>query len=187
MRDIIEEILTCNKCKLSELQVNNRKNREILFDKENFVAGKKIVVVAQNPSYWRNTDESPVLSSKSKYVDVFFIKTMKKIGFDRNDIYATNIVKCSTYNNEPLTNDVINSCKDFLVKEINYVKPKIIIALGSFAAAFFDLNFGETKNYNSLFVSARVLAARHPSYAIRRGWSITMYAKEFTKLNEMIK
>jgi len=94
------------------------------------------------------------------------------VGIDRDKIYITNAVKCATPGeNEAPSKGVVKYCRNYLVKEIKFVKPNVIGALGG-TALFALLNrSGITKIKNNVFYSkefdVKVVPALHPAYILR--------------------
>ena len=52
----------------------------------------------------------------------------------REDVYIVNVVKCRPPDNRNPEPDEIDSCEPFLVQQLRAINPKIVIALGKFAA-----------------------------------------------------
>jgi DNA polymerase len=95
---------------------------------------------------------------------------IEAMSFDREDVYITNVCKCRPPNNRKPTVQESNTCKPFLVDQLNSIKPKVIVALGATAAEDL-LGPGEcvTKRrqgwheYNGIPVKVTY----HPSYCLR--------------------
>lgn len=56
------------------------------------------------------------------------------MGYQRNDVYITNLVKCSTFDNQDPSVDEVAACEAFLTRQVNLIKPDLILALGSITA-----------------------------------------------------
>jgi DNA polymerase len=61
-------------------------------------------------------------------------KMIEAMGFLREDVYIANVVKCRPPNNRNPEPDEIAACEPFLKAQIRVVKPKVLVALGKFAA-----------------------------------------------------
>lgn len=59
---------------------------------------------------------------------------LKAINFDRNDVYIANILKCRPPNNRNPLPAEMNECTPYLYKQIELIKPKVILCLGLIAA-----------------------------------------------------
>ena len=61
-------------------------------------------------------------------------KIIEAMGLRRDDIYIANIIKCRPPGNRNPQPDEIASCEPFLIAQIDIIRPKVICALGTFAA-----------------------------------------------------
>ncbi len=57
----------------------------------------------------------------------------KGMGLKREDVYIANVIKCRPPDNRNPEPDEVESCEPFLIKQIDLVRPRIIVALGKFA------------------------------------------------------
>lgn len=86
-----------------------------------------------------------------------------------NDIYITNLVKCKTSHNM-VSEEYANSCRAYLLKQIELIKPKLIVALGESSYSYltssedhFSKVRGQVVNYNGL----DIIPTYHPSFLLR--------------------
>ena len=61
-------------------------------------------------------------------------KIIEAIGLSRSDVYIANVIKCRPPGNRNPEPDEVGACEPFLFQQIDLVKPKVIVALGTFAA-----------------------------------------------------
>ena len=61
-------------------------------------------------------------------------KIIEAIGMKREDVYIANVIKCRPPNNRNPEPDEVEQCEPFLFRQIDIIKPKVIVALGKFAA-----------------------------------------------------
>ena len=52
----------------------------------------------------------------------------------REDVYIANVIKCRPPQNRNPEPDEVETCEPFLFRQIDVIKPKVIVALGKFAA-----------------------------------------------------
>lgn len=57
----------------------------------------------------------------------------KGMGLKREDVYIANVVKCRPPDNRNPEPDEIQSCEPFLLKQIQLIRPRVIVGLGKFA------------------------------------------------------
>ena len=58
---------------------------------------------------------------------------LENAGISRDDIYITNTIKCRPPNNRVPSKIEKETCQDYIKKEIEIIKPKIICVLGNTA------------------------------------------------------
>ena len=61
-------------------------------------------------------------------------KMIEAMGLKRDDVYIANVLKCRPPNNRDPQPDEVERCEPFLFRQIASVQPKVIVALGAFAA-----------------------------------------------------
>ena len=89
----------------------------------------KIMVVGQNPGMEEDETGRPFVGKAGKYLT----KTLSEQGVRREDIFITNIVKHISPKNRAPYPDEITECLHYLIKQIEIVKPKKILLLGTTA------------------------------------------------------
>ena len=86
------------------------------------------------------------------------------------DTYICNIVKCRPPNNRDPEKDEISACKPFLIKQIQTIAPKVIVALGKpSASTLLGRNVAITKERGSWheFEGIPLMLTYHPAYLLR--------------------
>ena len=117
--DIIQdEIKTCRLCKLSE-------------NRNNAVPGEgateaSILFIGEGPGAQEDLQGKPFVGASGKVLK----ERLESIGMSRKEVYITNIVKCRPPNNRPPKDEEIESCKPYLERQIELIKPKLICILG---------------------------------------------------------
>jgi DNA polymerase len=94
----------------------------------------------------------------------------KGMGLKREDVYIANVVKCRPPENRNPEPDEVASCEPFLKKQIDLVRPEIIIALGKFAVqTLLQSKVSITKlrgNWYS-YHGIKLMPTFHPAYLLR--------------------
>ena len=95
---------------------------------------------------------------------------LRAIGLTREEVYIANIIKCRPPNNRDPHTDEIERCSDYLYRQHQLIKPKIILALGRIAAqTLLKTNEplaklrGKVHNFNN----TPVVVVYHPAYLLR--------------------
>jgi uracil-DNA glycosylase len=97
-------------------------------------------------------------------------KIIEAIGLARDDVYIANVIKCRPPQNRPPEPDEIASCEPFLFRQIDAVQPKVIVALGSFAAKTLlktEQPISRLRGTVYDFRGVKLVPTFHPSYLLR--------------------
>lgn len=97
-------------------------------------------------------------------------KIIEAIGLRREDVYIANIIKCRPPGNRNPEPDEVEQCEPFLFRQVEALQPKVVIALGKFAAQSLLKTTdpitrlrGRTFNYRG----ASLIPTFHPAYLLR--------------------
>ena len=92
-------------------------------------------------------------------------------------VYITNACRCRPPKNRNLTSAELEACNYYFKKEIDIIKPKIIILLGRTAVTAMgfgaDVNAGSSYFHYEPWPDCYIKASWHPSYCLRRGKGAT--------------
>jgi len=96
---------------------------------------------------------------------------LKDIGIDIETVYIANTVKCRPPRNRKPYPDEILACKFHLERQIHSVRPRIIVALGAFAASWLLGEIGSISLIRGqiwYWEDYPVVATYHPAYLLRQ-------------------
>jgi len=85
-------------------------------------------------------------------------------------VYIANIIKCRPPQNRNPEPDEIKACEPFLIQQLDVIQPKIICALGTFAAQTLLETDERISRLRGRFISYRgskLIATFHPAYLLR--------------------
>ncbi len=153
------ELGECTRCKL------HQGRNTIVFGEGN--AGALLVFVGEGPGQEEDQQGKPFVGAAGQLLTDIIVKGMK---LRREDVYICNIVKCRPPNNRNPEPDEIEACEPFLVKQLEAIKPKLIIGLGNVAVrTLLKTNEGITslrgkwKTYHGI----PLMPTFHPAYLLR--------------------
>ena len=102
-------------------------------------------------------------------------ETLKKmvenvLNLSIEDVYFTHAVKCKTLNSNIPSTSEFNSCKSYLLSQLEFVKPKIVITLGE--DAYYRVtdeseNFEDVRGHVIDFKKYKLIPIYHPEYLLR--------------------
>lgn len=117
-----EMICNCTKCALGHTRTN------FVFGVGNPKAG--LVLVGEAPGAEEDLQGEPFVGRAGQLLN----KILEAINFKREEVYICNILKCRPPNNRDPQPEEISSCEPHLWKQLELIKPKIILCLGRIAA-----------------------------------------------------
>src|SRR3989338_7703571 len=117
-----KELGNCKRCKLH----GHRSN--IVFGCGSPNAG--LVFVGEGPGKDEDIQGEPFVGRAGQLLT----RIIEAMGLKREDVYICNVVKCRPPGNRNPEPDEISACRPFLEKQLSAIRPKVIIALGKFAA-----------------------------------------------------
>ena len=114
---------------------------------------------------------------------------LRAIGLAREEVFIANILKCRPPNNRDPQQQEIASCRPYLRQQIDFIQPKIILAVGRIAAQALlntDTPIGRMrgKKYTYEDTEITVVATYHPAYLLRspqqkrKAWEDLKFASE---------
>ncbi len=126
----------------------------------------KIMFIGEGPGGTEDKKGRPFVGRAGQLLN----KILKSVNIKREDIYITNIVKCRPPENRNPTDNEMEACSPILKTEIKYIKPKVIVPLGSVALKYLvgpDKKI--TKDRGNWFNKGELyfLPTFHPAYLLR--------------------
>jgi uracil-DNA glycosylase family 4 len=88
----------------------------------------------------------------------------------REEVYIANVVKCRPPENRNPESDEIAACEPFLVKQLDLIKPRIIVALGTFAAQTLlksKTPISRLRGVWHTYQGIKLMPTLHPAYLLR--------------------
>ncbi len=123
LQAIRAEIGDCTRCKLHRLG-----RRQIVFGVGNPSAD--LMFVGEAPGADEDIQGIPFVGRAGQLLT----KIIEAIGLGRDDVYIANVIKCRPPENRNPEPDEVETCEPFLFQQIDRIQPKVIVALGTFAA-----------------------------------------------------
>src|SRR5215469_3037110 len=118
---IREDIGDCTRCRLHK----GRKN--IVFGVGNVNA--EIMFVGEGPGADEDEQGEPFVGRAGQLLN----NMIAAMGLKRSDVYIANVVKCRPPQNRTPEKDECDTCSPFLMRQIEAIRPKVIVALGAVA------------------------------------------------------
>jgi DNA polymerase len=181
------EILQCTKCGLGE---------NILEGYDPHVVGQgnldaKIMFIAEAPGFQETVHKRP-LTPPGRSGKVYEM-VLAQIGLKREDVYTTNIVACRPPKNRDPDAHEIYICKTFFKRQLELVKPQLVVTFGRFAAqallGHVKITNDRGKIQTSQVFGVDVFPMYHPAYiaAYAPAEKRIDFNKDIKRLKEIIK
>lgn len=177
LRELYEEIATCRKCVLCEGRTN------LVFG-----VGKEdadIVFVGEAPGYYEDKQGEPFVGAAGQLLT----KLLASIGLEREDVYITNVLKCRPPGNRDPLPEEIEACKPLLFKQLETIRPKIVVTLGSFAARVILNKTVSMSKIHGLPIESQsylIFPTYHPAAALYTRATLASLEEDFRKLKELL-
>jgi len=112
----------CPRCSLCESRT------QVVFGEGNHRA--EVVVVGEAPGAEEDRTGRPFVGRAGKLLD----RLLLSVGFAREEVYICNVLKCRPPKNRNPRPDEIEACNPYLVRQVELLKPRVVLACGTFAA-----------------------------------------------------
>jgi DNA polymerase len=149
----------CTRCKLHTLG-----RRQVVFGVGN--PNADLMFIGEAPGGDEDIQGEPFVGRAGQLLT----KIIEAIGMTRGDVYIANVIKCRPPNNRNPEPDEVERCEPFLFRQIDVVKPKVIVALGKFAAQSLLRTadpITRIRGREYKYRSAILLPTYHPAYLLR--------------------
>jgi uracil-DNA glycosylase len=156
---IRDDLGDCTRCKL---HAEGRK--QIVFGVGNPTAD--VMFVGEAPGADEDLQGVPFVGRAGQLLT----KMIEAMGFTRHDVYIANVLKCRPPGNRNPEPDEIGSCEPFLFRQLASVEPKVVIALGAFAARTLlktDEPISRLRGRVFEYRGAKLIPTFHPSFLLR--------------------
>jgi DNA polymerase len=159
LRAIREDIGDCRRCKLCE------RRTQIVFGVGD--ASADLMFVGEGPGEDEDRKGEPFVGRAGQLLTDIITRGM---GLERKNVYIANVVKCRPPGNRNPELDEIAACQPFLFRQIESVSPKVVVALGKFAAQTLletATPISKLRGRWFPFRGRKLMPTFHPSYLLR--------------------
>ena len=157
LNELKNSVEHCYLCELSK----SRKN--VLFAYGN--PSSNVMFISDEPS---NSEDEMGVFYTGKSGELLSKMIENVLSVKKEDVYLTTLVKCKSSNG--LNNSCIDTCNDYLLKQIELVNPKLIVALGEKAYSYLlksSSDFAQVRGKELNFNGISLIATFSPSFLLR--------------------
>lgn len=169
-------IVTCKKCRLCRGRINAVPGEGNI--------NAKVVFIGEAPGFEEDKQGRPFVGRSGLLLG----EMINKIGLKRTDVWIGNVIKCRPPENRNPLLDEIRACKPYLEKQMELIKPKIIVTLGRFALEFLvpKAKISEAHGKPIRVKSYIVFPIYHPAAALRNVAIKKIMIEDFMKIKNLI-
>jgi DNA polymerase len=156
---IRQDLGECTRCKLHGLG-----RRQIVFGVGNPAAD--LMFVGEAPGADEDIQGEPFVGRAGQLLT----KIIEAIELRREDVYIANVIKCRPPGNRNPEPNEVEQCEPFLFRQIDTIKPKVIVALGKFAAQSLLRTtdpITRLRGQEYKYRDAILIPTYHPAYLLR--------------------
>jgi len=173
---LAEAVSACRACKLCDTR------RNTVFGVGD--AQADWLIVGEAPGENEDAQGEPFVGQAGKLLD----NMLKALGLDRSSkVYIANVLKCRPPGNRNPQPQEVAQCEPFLRRQVELLKPKIIVAMGRFAVQSLlgtTDAIGKLRGQRHTYAGVPVVVTYHPAYLLRnlpdkaKAWSDLCLARE---------
>ena len=174
LQELADSLRNCQRCKLAKLG-----RSQVVFGVGNPNAA--IMFVGEAPGFYEDKQGEPFVGAAGKLLT----DLLQSAGLSRSEVYIANVIKCRPPNNRDPEQDVVDTCKPFLLQQIEMINPKLVCTLGNWATqTILERKVGITKVRGQAIRLERfvVFPLLHPAAALHQGNLLEPLREDFKKL-----
>lgn len=159
LRIIREDLGDCTRCVL-----HKQGRKQIVFGVGNPHAD--LIFIGEAPGADEDIKGEPFVGRAGQLLN----NMIKAMGIQREDVYIANIIKCRPPGNRTPERDECDTCSPFLMRQIEVIKPKAIVALGAVAAKTLlaiSAPMSEFRGRWYDFRGTKLAVTYHPAFLLR--------------------
>jgi DNA polymerase len=177
LKELHEYYSVNNRCKLKEIAT------QPVYELDPPNSG--IIFIGEAPGREEDKQGKPFVGAAGKLLD----ELLKTIELKRSDVYVTNVVKYRPPNNREPTEKEKDQCRVWLNAELLFIKPKVIVTLGSHALDRFVKGSRISATHGTAFshpTGIPIFAMYHPAVALYNPSLKSTLKKDFQKFQTFI-
>jgi DNA polymerase len=147
----------------------------------------EVMFVGEGPGRDEDLQGEPFVGRAGQLLTDIITKGM---GLKRQDVYIANVVKCRPPENRNPEPDEIESCEPFLLRQIDIVKPRIIVGLGKFAVETLlksKVSIMRLRGVWHEYHGTKLMPTLHPAYLLRNPGDKKLVWEDIKKVIQELK
>ena len=177
-KKLSKQISTCSQCALSKTR------RKVVIGEGSVQA--KVVFIGEAPGAEEDKVGKPFVGAAGQLLT----KIIASIGLKREQVYICNVLKCRPPGNRNPNPEEVKACGGYLQKQIELIKPKLICALGKFAAHTLlemDEPIKDLRGREYAYKNIPVIPTFHPAALLYHPQNKRLVWEDMKKIAKIIK
>ena len=167
LSEVREIALGCPRCALAKTRTHvvfgeGRENADVM-------------VVGEAPGQEEDRSGRPFVGKAGKLLDLLLLS----FGFPRDEVYICNVLKCRPPQNRNPQPDEVDACSPYLLRQVELVQPRVILAFGTFAAQTLlgtDITIGKLRGRTHQYRGVPLIPTYHPAACLRHpAWTRSVW------------
>ena len=144
----------------------------------------EVMFIGEAPGFHEDRLKRPFVGRGGQLLD----DCIKGIGWKREDVYITNIVKRRPPENRDPSPEEIDAYKPYLTRQIEIINPKVIVCLGRFSMNYFLPEAKISRDHGRVFkIDGRIIfPVYHPAAALRSTEMHNTLREDFKKIPKVV-
>ena len=144
----------------------------------------KIMFIGEAPGFHEDRQGIPFVGAAGK----FLAQLLATIDMKREDVFICNMLKCRPPNNRDPLPQELDNCRPYLDRQMEIIKPKIVITLGRFSMSKFVHGVSISKVHGQPFKRGERLFIPmfHPAAALHQPRYRSLIEQDFLKIPEIL-
>jgi len=167
LSEVREIALGCPRCGLAKTRTH------VVFGEGSETAD--VMVVGEAPGQEEDRSGRPFVGRAGKLLDLVLLAS----GFRRDDVYICNVLKCRPPQNRNPQPDEVSACSPYLLRQVELVQPRVILAFGTFAAQTLlgtDVSIGKLRGRTHQYRGVPLVPTYHPAACLRHpAWTRSVW------------
>jgi uracil-DNA glycosylase family 4 len=181
LKQVFQEASGCVRCPLSETRTT------VVFGAGN--ANADLMFVGEAPGANEDKTGLPFVGQAGKLLD----KLLAEIGLERGEVFIANVLKCRPPGNRDPRPEEIESCRDYLHRQVELIEPLVICTLGNFATKLLRGDptgisrvHGQAEVHTLGQRAVRLFPIYHPAAALYTPSMLETLRADFARLPELL-
>lgn len=177
LKQIAGEVAACTICVL-----HKSRNKSVPGEGP---SDSEIMFIGEGPGINENEQGRPFVGAAGKFLD----QLLEKAGLKRPEVWIGNVVKCRPPGNRDPLPDELAACDAYLERQIEAIRPRIIVTLGRFSMGKFmpgakiSAVHGQMRKIGNRFV----IAMYHPAAALHNPALMQPIMADFSRLPQLLE